>query len=197
MDTKGKLIVIYGTNNLGKTTQAKLLVSNLNQAGYPTEYLKYPIYDSPTGLKINRILRGGKIQTILELKLQKLYAQNRHDFQPQLQNKLAQGINVVAEDYIGTGLAWGTTKGASLTDLEEQNQNLIKEDLAILLDGKRFLDGKEENHLHEQSDEWMKKCRQIHLNLAQKYGWQVINANQPIEIIAGQIWQKVNATLDN
>ncbi len=29
----GKLIVLYGTNNLGKTTQAKKLVERLNQEG--------------------------------------------------------------------------------------------------------------------------------------------------------------------
>ena len=30
---KGKFIVLYGINNLGKTTQAKLLVKNLKNSG--------------------------------------------------------------------------------------------------------------------------------------------------------------------
>ena len=194
----GKLIVIYGSNNLGKTTQAKLLVEKLNQQGYKAEYLKYPIYDcKPTGPQINQILRGGKSQKISELELQGLYAQNRRDFQPQLKKKLKQGINIVAEDYIGTGLAWGVTKGADLTALEKQNQDLIKEDITILLDGRRFLDGKEKNHLHEQSDDWMTKNRQVHLDLAKKYNWQIVNANQTVEKVTQDIWQKVQPMLDN
>ncbi len=196
MNILGKLIVIYGSNNLGKTTQAKLLVKKLNQENLKTEYLKYPIYDSePTGPRINQILRGGQTQQISELELQQLYAQNRLDYEFNLKDKLNQGINVVAEDYIGTGLAWGVTKGAPLAELEKQNQELIREDMAILLDGERFLDGKEKNHLHEQSDEWMTKNRQIHLDLAKKYGWQIINANQSKEDVADKIWQKIKPML--
>ena len=192
MKKVGKFIVLYGTNNLGKTTQAKLLVEKLNQNGFPAEYLKYPIYDlAPTGRKINQILRGGADQKISELNLQKLYAKNRRDFEPTLKEKLEGGINIVTEDYIGTGLAWGVTKGAPLTQLEKQNQNLLKENLAILLDGERFLDGKEQNHLHESSDELITKNRRIHLDLAKKYGWQIVSANQSVEKVQQDIWQKV------
>ncbi len=133
---KGKLIVIYGANNLGKTTQAKLLVEKLKQKGFEAEYLKYPIYEiEPTGPQLNHILRSGQPQSISEIELQQLYTQNRQDFEPQLKEKLAAGTIVVAEDYIGTGLAWGTAKGASLEELEKQNKDLIKEDLAIILEG--------------------------------------------------------------
>ncbi len=198
MNNKGKLIVIYGSNNLGKSTQAKLLVENLQKNGLKSEYLKYPIYDcEPTGPQINEILRSGKPQEVTELELQKLYAQNRRDFQPQLEAKLNQEINIVAEDYIGTGLAWGITKGAPLGELEKQNHGLTKEDITLLLDGERFLDGKEANHLHESSEELMTKNRQVHLDLAKKYGWQIINANQPMEKVHKGIYKIVKSHLDN
>ena len=45
MSAKGKLIAIYGINNLGKSTQAHLLVQELQDQGYKAQYLKYPIYD--------------------------------------------------------------------------------------------------------------------------------------------------------
>ena len=44
-DYPGKFIVIYGVNNLGKTTQANMLVQKLKASGLKAEYLKYPIYD--------------------------------------------------------------------------------------------------------------------------------------------------------
>ncbi len=188
----GKLIVLYGTNNLGKSTQAKLLLNNLLQTGQRAEYIKYPIYDlKPTGPEINKILRSGAAQKISELELQNLYAQNRFAFQPTLSRKFRQGIHIVAEDYIGTGLAWGVTKGSKLEDLEKQNQGLIKENLIFLLDGERFIEGKEKSHLHETSDELMKKCRQVHLELAKKYGWQIIDANRSVDAIHQEIWERV------
>ena len=197
-DTKGKLIVIYGINNLGKSTQAKLLVNTLNEGGYTTEYLKYPIYNlKPTGQKINKILRGGGAQKISELELQRLYAQNRFDYQATIAKTLARGIHIVAEDYTGTGIAWGATKGAPLEALEQINQGLLIEDIAILLDGERFMEGKESDHLHERDDELMSRCRQTHQMLAKRYGWHVIPANLAIESVQQLIWQFVSGILDN
>ncbi len=55
---KGKLIVFYGINNLGKSTQAELLVERIKQEGKKAQHIKYPIYElEPTGSMINRYLR--------------------------------------------------------------------------------------------------------------------------------------------
>lgn len=198
MSKKGKLIVIYGTNNLGKSTQAKLLVEKLKKKGLDAEYLKYPIYDlEPTGPKLNEVLRSGKPQAMSETELQELYAQNRRDFEPRLKEMLNKGKIVVAEDYIGTGIAWGLTKGAKLATLEDQNKDLIKEGIAVLLDGKPFTEAKEDNHLHETQDDLMKKCRQNHLFLAKRYNWIVINANQSIDDISERIWQHVRSDVSS
>lgn len=192
----GKLIVLYGINNLGKTTQAKLLVKKLQGLGLRAEYLKYPIYElKPTGPKINQILRSGNKQNISEEEFQNLYAQNRRDYEPMVKKKLGEGISIVAEDYIGTGIAWGVSKGADLNILEKQNQDLLSEDIAILLDGERFLEGKESNHLHESNDSLMQRCRQIHKDLAKKYKWYIINANQPIDSVHQDIIKIIQKTL--
>ena len=53
----GKLIVIYGINNLGKTTQAEMLADRMAEYA-PTVYLKYPLYDlEPSGSFINAYIR--------------------------------------------------------------------------------------------------------------------------------------------
>ena len=197
MNERGKFIVIYGINNLGKSTEAKLLVERLKQHEIPAEYLKYPIYDiEPTGPQLNTILRSGQPQAISEIELQTLYAQNRRDFQPQLDKKLTAGITVVAEDYTGTGIAWGVAKGAQLDELEQINGDLLKEDLGILLDGQRFIEAKESKHLHESNDQLMQRCRQVHQQLAGRYGWKVINANQSIEQVFDALWQTVIDALE-
>jgi len=185
---EGIFIVLYGINNLGKSTQAQLLVDSLNQAGLKAEYLKYPIYDlKPTGPKINAILRNTDKQPISEEEFQTLYTKNRFDFQPQLCKMLTEGVTVVAEDYIGTGLAWGASKGADLEKLIEANRGLVKPDVEILLDGERFLEAREDVHRHESNKELMEQCRDCHLQLAARFGWEIIDANQSIEEVQADI----------
>ena len=181
-ETKGKLIVFYGINNLGKTTQAEMLVDFLNKKNLLSEYLKYPAYGlKPSGEYINEVLRGGKNQKISENELQMWYTINRFQYEPFLKKKLSQDKIIIAEDYIGTGLAWGTAKGADLKWLEEINSKLLKENLGILFNGERFLEGKELEHIHEQNDDLMLCSRKAHLQLAKKYHWTIIDANQSIE----------------
>jgi len=185
---EGIFIVIYGINNLGKSTQAQLLVESLDKAGLKAQYLKYPIYDlTPTGPQINEVLRGEGGQKMSEEELQAIYTQNRRDFQPQLIKLIAEGVNVVAEDYIGTGLAWGVSKGADLEKLIEANRGLLRPDIEILLDGERFIQAKEEGHLHESNDELVEKCRANHLQLAARFNWAVVNANQEVEEVQEDI----------
>ena len=57
----GRFIALYGINNIGKSTQARLLTNRFRSAGFKSEHLKYPVYNlDPTGKKLNEIIRGKK-----------------------------------------------------------------------------------------------------------------------------------------
>ena len=139
LKSRGSFITVYGANNLGKSTQIAKTVTKLVEKGHQSLLvLKYPMYEiTPTGPKINKILKSKEKSDIHinSLEMQKLYAQNRFDFQPALIDLLNSGIDVICEDYIGTGIAWGLTCGLKLTDLEHINFGLIKPDYEILIDG--------------------------------------------------------------
>src|ERR1051325_8874899 len=70
MKHRGKFITIYGVNNLGKTTQARLLAGEIAEwvtqktgitDGVKSVYRKYPIYElPPSGPMINRYLRSDR-----------------------------------------------------------------------------------------------------------------------------------------
>lgn len=130
-------------------------------------------------------------QHVTEEELQMWYSLNRYQFDPQIQKKLAAGISIVAEDYTGTGLAWGAAKGADLDWLESVNKFLRKPDLEILIDGERFLAGKEKIHLHESSDRLIGKARKSFQKLAKKYDWEIVNANQTIADLNADIWKLI------
>lgn len=176
---KGNLVVIYGANNLGKTAQMNKLEELWQELERPYVRLKYPVYDlEPTGPLINSVLREGYVMSDEEL--QGVYAQNRRDFQPQVEWYLKNRVDVLAEDYIGTGLAWGLTRGVPREMLDAYNCDLLRPDVEILLDGERLTSGIEKQHRFEQGSDW-ERNRQIHRELAQEFGWKKVDASGTIE----------------
>lgn len=190
------LITLYGVNNIGKTTHAKKLVDRLKATGKDAVYIKYPVYTiEPTGVFLNKVLRSGEKQKITEEELQMWFTLNRFQFEPVLKKMLEEGKIVVAEDYVGTGIAWGTTKGAETAWLVSMNKYLLKEDLAILIDGERAISSVESGHIHETEDEVVQRCRQVHLGLGQKYGWQMVKLQEKVEDTEKLIWEIVSAKI--
>ncbi len=189
-------IVLYGINNLGKSTQAKKLVERLNKEGYPAQYLKYPIYDiHPSGTMLNAYLRQGNPFNLSAREGQTIYALNRTQYEETLKQFLAKGIHIVAEDYTGTGIAWGIGAGVDKPYLETINAHLLQEDLAFLFDGERFTEATEQGHKHETNDALMTVVREAHKQLAQERGWLPIDANQSIDSIHEHLWQIVNTQI--
>lgn len=189
---RGKFITIYGINNIGKSTQAKRLVERLRGMGKKVEYVKYPVYDlEPTGPMLNKVLRGGE-QEISEKELQELFVQNRRDFEPKLREWLEDGVIVIAEDYIGTGMAWGMAKGLSEEFVEEINEGLLVEDLAVLFEGTRDPAAMEEGHVHEQNDELVERCAEVHRRLCEKYGWKKVEVSDDWDVTEERLWKVVS-----
>ncbi|MBI2439230.1 MAG: hypothetical protein HYV45_01355 [Candidatus Moranbacteria bacterium] len=187
----GKMIAFYGINGIGKTTQTELLVEYLRSRGISASRLKYPVYDlEPEGPFIYKYLRDAEFRLKNELStedLQKKYADNRKRYEPELLKRLETGEWIVAEDYTGTGIAWGLSWGADLSYLEDINKNLHRPDLDILMDGERFDTAIEVGHRNETNDERIRICRNFHLLLGARYGWKRADANQSIEQVKEDI----------
>lgn len=193
---KGRLIVFYGINNLGKTTQAKKLVERLEKEGKKAKYLKYPIYDlAPSGPILNNYLREGNTYKLSPREAQIIYAFNRAQYQPELEKDLEKGINIIAEDYWGTGVAWGIGAGVDKDFLLRINQQFIREDLALLFVGERFTSGLEKDHKHETDEDLIKRVDEAHSELAREFGWLQVDANGTVEQVTEQVWNKVKPIL--
>ncbi len=190
------LITLYGINNIGKTTQANRIVERLQNVGKRATYVKYPVYSmEPSGVFLDHILRSGNPQHLSEEELQMWFTLNRYQFQPHLMTLMEGDGWVVAEDYIGTGIAWGVAKGADLNWLCDMNQYLVREDLAILMDGKRSVDAKEHEHLHERDDALVEKCRGVFLDLVSKFHWQVVQVSEVWDETTQRVWEKIEPML--
>lgn len=192
--TRAKFITILGINNTGKTTQRELLATRLQKIGVAVCQTKYPQYDlPPTGPMINAYLREGNPRNFTPREFQILQAMNRTHFQPELTALLDDGVWVIAEDYAGTGIAWGVGAGVDEAYLREINAHLRKEDLTILLDGKRFASGIERGNAHETGYGLIGRVREIHLDLARAFDWAVLRADRPREEVHEEIWGLVRS----
>lgn len=188
----GLFAVLYGINNLGKTTQAKKLVERLQAEGHDAVYLKYPVYNiHPSGTLLNEYLRGGNPYGLSPREAQSLYILNRTQYQKELEEMLARGTHVIAEDYTGTGIAWGVGAGVQKGFLDTANSHLRKEDLAFHFDGERFMESKEDGHKHEEDTQLMKDVRDTHNLLKIEHGWIPIDANKSIDEIHDDLWKHV------
>ena len=197
---KKLFVSVYG---VGKTTQINLLKKRLEQENLKVFLLKFPLCDlPPTGLRIKAYLCNGNPEKLSALKFQTLCAQNRKDFDKTLRNIIFENDIVIAEDYIGTGIAWGMSAGIPKKELVKLNEGLVMEDLSILLDGKRFKQSIELNHKHEQDNDLAEKVRKHYLEIAFHYGWQIIyswkivdTAGSLKEAIHEKIWSIVKMEL--
>ena len=196
---KKLFVSVYG---VGKTTQINLSKKRLEQENLKVFLLKFPLCNlPPTGLRIKAYLCNGNPEKLSALKFQTLCAQNRKDFDKTLRNIIFENDIVIAEDYIGTGIAWGMSAGIPKKELVKLNEGLVMEDLSILLDGKRFKQSIELNHKYEQDNDLVEKVRKHYLELAFHYGWQVIyswkivDANGSLKAIHEKIWSIVKLEL--
>lgn len=189
--------MLYGPSGVGKTKQVELLEERLRREGvYSVKRLEYPIYDlDDAGRKLKNVL-WGKDTVRDEEEMQMLFAENRRNFEPTLKSWLESGVTVVAEDYKGTGMVWGLTRGIAMSRLEEINNGFLEPDVSVLIDGPRRLDLRPgEGHIYQQDEEEWYRARKNYLQMADKYGWVRVGGDAPILTVAGRIWNVVKLAL--
>lgn len=196
-NTRGNLIVLYGVNNMGKTTQAKMLVESLIlHFSKQAEYIKYPIYTiEPSGTLINSYIKQGNPNKLTPREFQLLHVLNRTQHQADLRKKLEKGTWIVAEDYIGSGIAWGMAEGIKKDFLYTINSHLIQEDLGILFTGKPFAEQIDKNNIHETNTDLTNKANQAFDQLSKEFSWHQIKADQDKQAVQQEILNIIKSKL--
>lgn len=190
---KGIIVVLYGVNNTGKSTQGERLVERLREKGFPAFYQKHAVYDIlPSGKMIDEYLRsknpkGRNPYGLSPREFQTIYALNRTQNQPYLQKMLNDGHIAVLEDYTGTGIAWGLAHGVEREYLDEINSHLLVEEIAFHFYGERFVQGQEKGHLHEDNASLMERAICSHEQLAKEKDWIPIYNQDPVEVITEKL----------
>ena len=190
--SRGTFITLLGVNNIGKSTQVRMLAERIEKEGGRVQSIKYPCYHCmQTGPMLDAYLRKGNPDKLSAREFQLLNVINRTYREQNILPLLAEGKHVIAEDYTGTGIAWGIGTGVEKDFLLKINHHLAVEDLAILIDGEPFFEGEEERHAHENNRKLIEHVRNIHHDLASEFGWKVVSANRPREEVHEEIWRYV------
>jgi dTMP kinase len=107
MTTPGILIAIEGIDGSGKHTQAKLLEHALVSRGYSVYATGFPQYDSWFGSMVGKFLNGdfGSLESVDPHFSALLYAGDRYEAKPRIQNALNDGKVVLIDRYVSSNLA--------------------------------------------------------------------------------------------
>ncbi len=100
---RGKLIVIDGTDGVGKATQTKLLVARLKREGKKVEALDFPqYYKNFFGYFIGAMLTGayGDFLHIDPYIASVMYAADRFESKPKIEQWLKEGKTVILDRYV-------------------------------------------------------------------------------------------------
>ena len=223
-----KLIVIEGVDGSGKSTQIKLLREHFGNKGFDCAYLHFPQTETLYfGELIAKFLRGefGSLGEVDPYLVSMLYAGDRKDAAPIIQNWLNEGKIVLLDRYTYSNIAYQCAK---LHSVEEQNRlsNWIfslefnhfaipMPDLNIFLDVpsnftenklKEVRTGSERDYLngardiHEEDLDFQRKVRETYLRVAQNdERLAVVNCNDEKGEMAPPeiIFEKILKTIES
>jgi len=106
---RGQLILIEGLDRSGKSTQTAILQSKLQQTGGRAELIKFPDRSTKIGGIINQYLTD-KSFTLPDQAAHLLFLANRWELAVEIERKLNEGVFVVLDRYIYSGIAYSLAK---------------------------------------------------------------------------------------
>lgn len=178
------LLVIEGPDKAGKSTQARMLKDALTRMGYRCAIMSFPDYSTPLGREIERFLQG-KREYPLQVKHMLLSA-NRWEKKDEIARLLAENDVVILNRYYQSNLVYGLANGLDMQWLEMLDRCLPEEDLVIVLhvSAEIALERARLNTMQKDEFESMDMLRRVsllYLELAERYGWVVVDGSRGIE----------------
>jgi len=197
--TKGKFIVIDGTDGSGKATQTKLLIKRLQKAGIKVKIEDFPQYGKKSAGPVEDYLTGqyGTAEELGAYIPSVFYAVDRFAASARIRKHLAEGYVVVSNRYVTANMAHqgGKIKNPSLrekyfkwlADFEYRFMNIPKPDLEIILHlpskisvklikqrGPQHYIGARRLDIHEKDIKQLVVAEKIYLQIAKKFHYNVI-----------------------
>ena len=192
----GFIIGIEGIDAAGKRTQSSLLRSWLSRRGVRVETLSFPDYTTHLGEELKKFLAGERNYSTHLSHI--LFAANRWEKRETIENYLSHGEVVIVDRYTESNLVYGVANGLPLDWLINLEAGLPKASLVLVLDvptGKlvdrrgRFKDRYEGDFALQE------KARKTYLELAGRFGWVILNADEKSQAVQMSVVNAVSQYL--
>jgi len=193
--TKGKIIVIEGTDKAGKTTQSRLLLEALKVSGKVCVILDFPDYTTPIGMEIRSFLDGKRDYPPEAKHL--LFSANRWEKKKEIESMVENGTLVIMNRYWQSNLAYGTANGMDESWLLRLDKGLPKEDMVIALLVNPGISSKraETQDAFESDANLAAKAYKNYLKYARKFRWKVVDGSKSKEQVHQEIMKIVRKEL--
>ena len=193
---RGFLIVIEGIDGAGKTTHARKLVRWLRKKGIRARYTF-----EPTRGAIGRILEKMASKRKVDVRVEALlFAADRIDHLNKIIKPLLEkGFIIISDRYVHSSIAYQSITVGDQGWVEELNKFAEKPDLVILLDvdPETGLKRIKRKRARFERIEILKKVREKYLELAEREGFKVINANRGVKEVFEDVKSSVEKFLED
>ena len=197
MATSGVFIVLEGGDGSGKSTQAKRLVSRLQDLGREVVATREP-GATETGAAIRLLVLGGDhLDPRAEALL--IAADRAEHVAEVIRPALDRGAVVVSDRYIPSSLAYqGVARGLGVEEiarLSEWATEGLQPDLVVVFDvpAEAAAERRTEppDRMEREPAEFRALVNQAYRDLADRFGWAVVDGTAPVENVADKVWKLV------
>lgn len=216
----GKLIVIEAGDGSGKATQTERLYEHLLEDGRKVHRITFPDYEAESSAPVRMYLRGdfgGRAGDVNAYAASTFYAVDRYaSFRMKWQKYYEAGDIILADRYTTSNMVHQAVKLEDaeerkeflrwLWDLEFVKLGLPVPDMVVFLDmdpaaadrliamrAKEQAAGKD---IHERDRDYLHRCHEAYLKLAETYHWKRISCSRQgeprsIDVIHGEVYEAV------
>jgi dTMP kinase len=193
--TRGKIIVIEGTDKAGKGSQSRMLAETLKTLGKICVILDFPDYATPIGIEIKAFLES-KRDYPTEVK-HLLFSANRWEKKKEIESMLENGTIIVMNRYWQSNLVYGVANGMDLNWLLLLDKGLPKEDIVIVILVNPSVSAKraEIQDAFESDVQLATKAYRNYLKFAKQYRWKVIDGSKSKDQVHQEIMKIIRKEL--
>jgi dTMP kinase len=201
---KGLLIVFEGLTASGKKTHIKNLAEKIKALGKEVTVLSFPDYENPIAKLTKRSDLDAYTQSLL-------FAADRQLNQQRIKALLEKGNIILCDRYCYSNYAYQSALGVDLNWLMEIEKNVIKPDLAFLIDVpievsiKRVQQASIEDFTKREILARLQKQREIFEKVREKFleiaktnketEWHIIDGTKDINETLSEIWEIIKSKI--
>ena len=193
--TRGKIIVIEGTDKAGKGSQSRMLAETLKASGKVCVILDFPDYTTSVGMEIKAFLEG-KRDYLPEVE-HLLFSANRWEKKKEIESMLENGTIIVMNRYWQSNLVYGVANGMDTNWLLGLDKGLPKEDIVLVILVNPSISAKraETQDMFESDSQLAAKAYRNYLKFAKQYRWKVVDGSKSKEQVHQEITKIIRKEL--